>query len=140
MEDTSIVLMVKDNKTGFLEKEIGSYKIDENENLVVSAFVLDDKGNYEVHLKISIDRDIEDWEFNAIYDYYDDENIKNLVTSINEIEDCYNPTWEVTFDFVNSSTDMEEKIKSILACHKTELLDTYAVIKDKEQEYRGLNL
>lgn len=140
MEDTSIVLMVKDNKTGFLEKEIGSYKIDENENLVVSAFVLDDKGNYEVHLKISIDKDIEDWEFNAIYDYYDDENIKNLVTSINEIEDCYNPTWEVTFDFVNSSTDMEEKIKSILACHKTELLDTYGVIKDKEQEYRGLNL
>lgn len=137
MEDTSIVLMVKNIKTGFLEKEIGSYKIEENENLIVSAFVLECKGNYEVHLKISIDKEIEDWEFNAIYDYYDNESIKELVTSINEVENCYNPTWEVTFAFINSSVDMEEKIKTILACHKKELLDTYEVIKDKEKEYRG---
>lgn len=133
--DTLIVIMLKNKSTGFIEKEIGSYNVYENENLIVNAYALQNDNNYKVYFKISTDKDVEDWEFNAIYDYYDDTKIKTLVDTITEIEDCYNPTWEVTFDFINSHSDMQNKINDILNCHKLELLDVYNVIKDKKEEY-----
>lgn len=135
MEDTVIVIMSKNKQTGFLEKEIGSYTINENDNLIVNTYAIENNGSYDIHIKISTDKDIEDWEFNAIYDYYDDTNIKSKVISIEEVEDCYNPTWEIVFKFIDSQEIMNEEIKNILHCHKNELLDVYNIIKDKKEEY-----
>jgi hypothetical protein len=133
--DTVIVIMSKNKETGFLEKEIGNYTVSENDNFIVNVYALEEAGLYKVHIKISTDKEVEDWEFSAIYDYYDDEAIKTLVTEIIEIEDCYNPTWEVVFDFIDSQQAMEDKIEAILECHKNELLEVYETIKDKKSEY-----
>lgn len=135
MEDTLIVIMLKNSSTGFFENEIDSYNLGVNENLVVNAYAVEENNSYKIHLKISIDRDVEDWEFNAIYDYYDDEAIKKLVSIISEVDDCYNPTWEVVFDFIDSHEKMEQKLNDILKCHKNEILDVYEAIKDKKDEY-----
>jgi len=135
MEDTLIVIMLKNNSTGFLETEIGSYNLGINENLVVNAYATQQDNKYKIHLKISTDKDVEDWQFNAIYDYYDDETIKNLVDDIFEVDDCYNPTWEVVFDFIDSHKQMEQKLNDILNCHKKELLDVYETIKNKKDDY-----
>ncbi len=129
-----MVLIIMCKKNGLFEKELESYEIVENENLIVSAYAVEAEG-YKIYLRISLDRDVEDWEFSAIYDYYDEDIIKPLVTSINAIEDCYNPTWEIEFDFIDSREEMEQKIQQILNCHKDELLDVYNVIKDKKEEY-----
>lgn len=135
MEDTLIVIMLKNNTTGFLETEIDSYNLGVNENLVVNAYAMEQDKQYKIYLKISTDRDVEDWEFNAIYDYYDGEAIKNLVNNIYEVDDCYNPTWEVVFDFIDSHEQMEQKLNDILNCHKNELIDVYETIKDKKDDY-----
>ena len=37
MEDTVIVIMLKDIKTGFLDKELASYTISENEKLIYNT-------------------------------------------------------------------------------------------------------
>lgn len=135
MDDTLIVIMLKDSSTGFLEKELGSYCVGEYENLIVNAYALECDKKYKVYIKVSVDRDVEDWEFDAIYDYYDDTAIREIVTSIEEVEDCYNPTWEITFDFIESNQHMEDRLKQILKYHHDELYDVYTVIEQKKEEY-----
>ncbi|MGL4790233.1 MAG: DUF6762 family protein, partial [Anaerotignaceae bacterium] len=110
MDETSIVIMVKDIETGFLEKELGSFKITEYENLIYNTFAVEENGKMQVFMKITTDRDVEDWEFDAIYDYYDSETILPLVTSISEEVDCFNPTWLISFDYDENVPVLEKKI------------------------------
>ncbi|MGE4214378.1 MAG: DUF6762 family protein [Anaerotignaceae bacterium] len=135
MEETVIVIMLKDSKTGFLEKELGCYKISENENLIYNAYALEEEGKTQVCMRITTDREVEDWEFEAIYDYYDSETILPFVTSIEEDGDCYNPTWCITFDFIDNIEEMEEKIGNIIKLHQQELQSVYEAISDKRDEY-----
>ncbi len=134
MEDTLIVIMLKDPQTGFLDKEIASFKITENESLIYNTYAAEENGAYWVHIKITCDRELEDWEFEAVYDYYDAESILNEVETIEECDDCYNPTWDVKFKF-DESTDLEKKINDILDIHKKELESVYKIISDKRNEY-----
>ncbi len=137
MEETFLVLMLKDKETGFLDREISSYKIGENENLIVNIFATEeDSDKIIVHLKITTDKDCEDWEFDAIYDYYDNEIYNGMINSFNEETEVYNPTFKLTFDYDSDDDKMEEFIKHILDLHKKELLDVYETIKDKEEEYK----
>lgn len=135
MDETVIVIMLKDTETGFLEKELGSYKITENEMLIYNAFATESEGKIIVTMKITTGREVEDWEFDAIYDYYDEGTLSPVVTSIEEEADCYNPTWIVTFDFDENTNAMEDKIGNILKLHNQELMSVYEAIKDKRDEY-----
>ncbi len=135
MEETVIVIMLIDEESGFLDKELGSYKISENESLIYNTFAFKKNDEIVVAMKITTEREVEDWEFDAIYDYYDNETISPFVTSIEEEEDCYNPTWKITFDFDENVQVMEEKIKNILRLHNQELMSVYDVIKDKRDDY-----
>jgi len=135
MEETVIVIMLKDKETGFLEKELGSYKVSKNEGLIYNTYAVEQEDKIIVYMKLTIDRDVEDWEFEAIYDYYDNETISSLVSSIEEEEDCYNPTWMVSFDFNDDVQKMEKNIDNILELHVKELTSVYEVIIDKRNEY-----
>jgi len=136
MDETVIVIMLKDKETGFLDKELGSYKIESNENMIYNTFASEkEDGTYEVTMKLTCDRDVEDWEFEAIYDYYDSETLMPAVTSIIEEEDCFNPTWSVTFDFIENVEEMESKISYVLNLHVQELNSVYEAIADKRDEY-----
>lgn len=135
MEETLIVIMLKDKETGFLDKEIASLKVEENENLIYNTYAEEENGAYSVHMKITCDRDVEDCEFDAIYDYYDAEPILEEVETIEEEDDCYNPTWDVKFAFIDNIEEMENKVKKILTIHKKELESVYEIISDKRDEY-----
>lgn len=135
MDETVIVIMLKDAETGFLDKELGCYKIEENEGLIYNTFAIEENGKYMVCIKLTCDKEITDWEFEAIYDYYDMETIMPFVASIEEDNDCYNPTWKVSFDFIESVEQMELKISSLLKLHKQELESVYETIADKRDDY-----
>ncbi|MEA4816494.1 MAG: DUF6762 family protein [Lachnospiraceae bacterium] len=136
MEETVIVIMLKDEKTGFLDKELGGYKIEEGEELIYNTYAyLSENGKYKVVMKLSTDRNVSDWEFQAIYDYYDIETLLPFVSSISEDEDCYNPTWIIEFDFVDSEEEMENKISNLIKLHKEELNSVYEAIADKRNDY-----
>ncbi|MCT4509653.1 MAG: hypothetical protein N4A48_13025 [Tepidibacter sp.] len=136
MESFALVLMQKNKETLEIEKEIGSYTIGSNVDLIDGIYMTCEDEKNIVHLKITTEKDVEDWEFSAILDYYDDEVLNGIVLSVKEIEDAYNPTWEVTFEFVDSQDGMQSKIESIIDKHKKELDDVYAEIKDREEEYK----
>lgn len=135
MEDTVIVIMLKNPKTGFLEKELASLALKENEKLIVNIFAQEENEKLKTHIKVTTDKDVSDWEYDAVFDYYDADIFKSLAENIIEVQECYNPTWEIIFEYTDDKEELEEKIKKILEIHRNELEDVYETIKDKEDEY-----
>ena len=97
MEDTVIVIMLKDAETGFLEKELGAYTLPENSGLIFNIYA-ENEGK-EVVLRLTCDKELQDWEYDAVYDYYDTETVGALVDVIEEEDGHYDPVWMVRFPF-----------------------------------------
>lgn len=134
--DTVIVIMQKNKESGFLEKELASLNISENDELIVNLFAIEED-SLKLHIKITTDKDMEDWEYSAIYDYYDPEIFGDKIESITEIEDSYNPEWELVLDYPEDLIELEDKIIDILKIHRQELNSVYEVIKDKKGDYEN---
>lgn len=134
MDETIIVIMLKNKSTGFLEKELGSLDLTENAGYIVNIFAIDDNEGRQLHIKLSTERDVEDWEYSAIYDYYDTEVFKGMAEVL-EADDDYNPVWELVIDYNEDLKALEERVAELLAVHKKEIEDVFETIKDKESEY-----
>ena len=135
MEESVLVIMLRDPETGFLDKELGSYDVGEDDALIYNTYARETPEGVEVCLKLTVDREVEDWEFSAIYDYYDDAPLREAVTSFAEVEDAYNPTWEVTLPYLENTTAMEEALKKVLRLHKRELASVYEAIAGQKDAY-----
>lgn len=135
MDEMAVVIMEKDMKTGFLSKELGSYSINYDVNLISRIFVTADEEKRVVNMYLTTPGDFEDWEFNAIYDTYDTGLYGNNILSIEEDEDSYNPTWLVKFDFIENDRAMEAKLNEILKIHSDELKRVLEQIKGMKEEY-----
>lgn len=127
-----IVIMEKNPATGFLEKEIASLSLSKNEEFIVNLYSVKN----ELFIKLSTDREVKDWEFDAIYDYFDPGVFDGKAKRVCEVEDTYNPTWELVTDFDENDIDgLTERIIEILDIFKKEIYDVYETVKDKEGEY-----
>ncbi|MGL5821552.1 MAG: DUF6762 family protein [Sarcina sp.] len=134
MEFSSLVLMERDNETGFLGKELGSFSVGEGAKFVKRLFVCDD----EVNLIFDTDKDVEEWEFSAIFDLFDVAVFEENGFEVEEVDDEYNPTWKVIFKY-DKNADHEE-IRSILndICEIIEenMIKVFNDISNKEEEYK----
>ena len=137
MEPFAVIIMKKDSETGFLDKELGSYMIKEHGDYIDSIYVLELDGKNIAHMRVSTDFDVQDWQYSAIYDYYDEDKVKALedVLSIEAIEEEFNPLWEIRFVLPEIEEAAEEMMVRILTSHKNELDEVLKEIKDKEEEY-----
>ena len=136
-QETVFVIMLKNKKTGFLEKELGSLNINKNDEYIVNLFVLKEDDGKKLHLRISTDRDVEDWEYGAIFDNYNYDSYGDNVIEIDEIDNDYNPVWEIVIDYDDNLSVVEERVAEILDIHSNELKRVYEEIKDKESEYKN---
>lgn len=134
MEDTIIVIMLKNKNTGFLEKELASLDLTENVEYIVNIFAVDEEDGRKLHIKLSTERNVEDWEYSAIYDYYDPECFDDKAVVI-DADDDYNPVWELIIDYNEDISVLEEEVAELLEIHKREIEDVFETIKDKESEY-----
>jgi len=137
MEDLSVVIMEKDSETGFLSKELGSYNVVWDINMIDRIFVISENDKKAVNLFITIPGDFEDWEFNAILDNYNIEQYSEKVLTMEEDEDSYNPTWIIKFDFIEDGSRMEEKLNELLEMHDTEVKRVLNDIKSMEEDYKN---
>ena len=135
-QETVFVIMLKNKETGFLEKELGSLNINKNDEYIVNLFVLKEDDGKKLHLRISTDRDVEDWEYGAIFDNNYDSYGDNVI-EIDEIDNDYNPVWEIVIDYDDNLSVVEERVAEILDIHSNELKRVYEEIKDKESEYKN---
>jgi hypothetical protein len=136
MDDMAVVIMEKDPKTGLLSRELGSYHINYDLNLIDKIFVTFENGEKIVNEYLTTPGEFKDWEFNAIYDTYDMEIYGDTILSMEEDDESYNPTWLVRFDFLEDDVAMESKLNEILRMHSEELKNVLEKIKGMEEEYR----
>lgn len=135
MDNELIVLMEKEAGTKAFIREVTSFSLD-NGDLIHALYMCKEEDKYVVHALLTTGREDADWEYEALYDYYDEDALLNLVSTIEDADDYYSPTWEVTLDYIDDRVDMEIKLQELLNKHKETLDKAYEEISDKEEEYK----
>ena len=131
MDFSSLVLMEKDKETGFIKKELGSFEVNEGALYVKKLFVLDDT----VNMYFDTNKNVEEWEYSAIYDLFDVEPFEEKGYEVTEDLDEYNPTYIINFKYEDDYEVMKEKINECLSLIKSGMEDVFEAIKGKEAEY-----
>ncbi|MDZ4957354.1 hypothetical protein GNF51_16590, partial [Clostridium perfringens] len=106
MDFSSLVLMEKDKDTGFITKELGSFQVSEGALYVKKLFVLDGI----VNLYFDTNKDVEEWEYSAIYDVFNCDSFIKEEFEIEDLLDEYNPTFLIKFNYVDDYGLMKERI------------------------------
>ncbi|ETI89164.1 MAG: hypothetical protein PWP67_2775 [Clostridium butyricum] len=131
MDFSSLVLMEKDKETGFIKKELGSFEVNEGALYVKKLFVLDDT----VNLYFDTNKNVEEWEYSAIYDLFNVEPFEEKGYEITEDLDEYNPTYIINFKYEDDYEVMKEKINECLSLITSGIETVFEAIKGKEAEY-----
>ena len=132
-ENTEIVVMLRDAE-GLLSRELASVRVERDAYLLNIA--AEEHGDaYRVRAKVTTERDVADWEFNAIYDYYDDAVYADENAACAELEDCENPAWALTFPWDGDEDALEAALNRLLALHAAELASVYEAIAPLMDEY-----
>lgn len=132
MDFSSLVLMEKDKETGFITKELGSFQVGEGALFVKKFFVVDGI----VSLIFDTNKDVEEWEYSAIYDLYDYDLFKENNFHIEDVDDEYNPTFMVKFDYIEDYDKMKSVIEDCLSIIDETMENVFKAIEGKEEEYK----
>lgn len=132
MEFSSLVLMEKDKETGFISKELGSFEVNEGALYVTKLFVL----NNEVNLYFDTNKDVEEWEYSAIYDLFNKEAFTEEGYTIEEELDEYNPTFILKFAYKEERSEMKKDLDKVVALIEMEMEKVFRAIEGKEEEYK----
>ncbi|GAA0779868.1 hypothetical protein GCM10008908_39260 [Clostridium subterminale] len=132
MDFSAIVLMEKDKDTKFFTRELGSYEVNEGAEYIIKLFYDGEK----VNLYFDTNKDVEEWEFSAIYDLFDDESFNDIVDSIEIYDEEFNPTWIVTFDYDEDHNVLNNRLNNICIRIKEALEKVFIDIEGKSVEYQ----
>ena len=132
MDFSSLVLMEKDKETGYITKELGSFEVNEGALYVKKLFVLDD----EVNLYFDTNKDVEEWEYSAIYDLFNSDRFIEKGFKVEEDLEEYNPTFILKFPFEEEYSDMKEKLDEVVELIDSEMNNVFEAIKGKEEDYK----
>jgi hypothetical protein len=132
MEFSSLVLMEKDKDTGFMVNELGSYEVGEGAEYIKKMFYDGDK----INIYFDTNNDVEDWEYSAIFDLFDENKFVEQGYFIEQVDDEYNPTWLIKFDYDEEHSIISSKINNLCALIKTYIGKVFDDIKGKEEDYR----
>ena len=132
MDFSSLVLMEKDKETGYITKELGSFEVNEGALFVRKLFVLDD----EVNLYFDTNKYVEEWEYSAIYDLFNEDRFVEEGFSIEDDLDEYNPTFILKFKYEEEYNDMKELITKAVNLIQEEMNSVFEKIEGKEEDYK----
>lgn len=132
----AIVLMEKEKETGFLTTMRGSFILQQGSDVVDRIYLIKESEIEEmVHLFVTVPKEVEDWEYSAIFDEYNIDLFSELGVKTEEVEESYNPTWEVVFQYDVRHQVTERKINEIIAAHIKELQRVLEEIQNKKADY-----
>ena len=132
MDFSSLVLMEKDKETGFITKELGSFEVNEGALYVRKLFVIDNI----VNLYFDTNKDVEEWEYSAIYDLFNKDIFIENGFEIDEDLDEYNPTFILKFKYSDEYIDMKEMIDKAVNLISKEMNNVFKNIEGKDEEYK----
>ena len=131
MDFSSLVLMEKDKETGFITKELGSFEVNEGALYVKKLFVLDN----EVNLYFDTNKDVEEWEYSAIYDLFSIKRFEEEGFRIEEELDEYNQTFILKFPYKEEHLEMKDVLDKVVELINEEMEKVFLAIEGKEEEY-----
>lgn len=132
LDFSSLVLMERNKETNHFVREMGSYKVNDGAAFVTKFFYDGEK----VSMVFDTGKDVEEWEYSAIFDLFNTEAFEQSRFIIEEMTDEYNPTWILKFDYIEEHNDMEDKINEACSLIEEELENVFEAIKGKEEEYK----
>jgi hypothetical protein len=132
LDFSSLVLMERNKETNHFVREMGSYKVNDGAAFVTKFFYDGDK----VSMVFDTGKDVEEWEYSAIFDLFNTEAFEQSRFIIEEMINEYNPTWILKFDYIDEHNDMEDKINEACSLIEEELENVLVAIKGKEEEYK----
>lgn len=136
MENVSLVIMEKEKDSGFLGKELGSYKVKYDTEYISNIYASRDDGGLYVSMYLTLPGEFEDWQYNAILDNYNLGLYEGKTVSAEEDEESYNPGWIIKFLFIGDDTAMEKKLNELLEIHVSEVQRVQSELNNLEDEYR----
>ena len=131
MDFSSLVLMEKDKETGFIKKELGSFQVNEGALFVKKLYVLDEI----VYMHFDTNKNVEEWEYSAIYDLFNSEAFTESGYDIEEDLDEYNPAYIIKFKYEDDYDLMKKKIQEVVSIIEKEMNLVFEAIQGKETEY-----
>ncbi|GAB6167752.1 hypothetical protein JCM1393_02120 [Clostridium carnis] len=131
MDFSSLVLMEKDKETGFITKELGSFEVSEGALYVKKLFVLDNT----INLYFDTNKDVEEWEYSAIYDLFNYDTFEESGFSIEDVLDEYNPTFLIKFNYEDDYIIIKERLDKCVNLIEEAMEKVFNDIKGKEEEY-----
>lgn len=132
MDYSSLILMERDSETGFITKEIGSYKVSEGAEYIKGFYVKGDT----VYIKFDTNKDVEEWEYSAVYDVFDMELFESDGFIIEEVDDEYNPTFLASFKYEDDYEYINEKLSLCIELIEEAMEKAFKDIEGKEEEYQ----
>jgi len=132
MEFSSLVLVERDKETSHIIREMGSYQVSGGAEYITKLYY----DGESVHLFFDTGRDVEEWEFSAIFDLFDAASFEEKGYEIEDDDDQYNPTWHVTFGYEDDHEVFKGKLNEICGLIETAMEKVFADIEGKEAEYK----
>jgi len=132
MDFSSLVLVERDKETNNIIKELGSYQVSEGAEYITKLF-------YDgecINLFFDTERDVEEWEYTAIFDLFDISEFEEKGFEISDVDDEYNPTWLVRLDYDEDHNVVKEKLSIICELIKKSLDKVFNEIEEKKEEYK----
>lgn len=132
MDFAALVLMEVDKDNKFI-REMGSYEVNDGAEYITKFYYNDEEA--KVKLYFDTHKDVEEWEYTAIYDLFDVEVFENKGFEIEEKDDEYNPTWILKFDYIDDYKNMVEKLIEVCELIKVEMEKAFKKSEENKQEY-----
>lgn len=132
MDFSSLILMEHDENNNFV-REIESYDISDGAQYI-------DKFYYKkgaVYIYFNVGKDVTDWEYSAIYDYFNKDKFTENGYEIKFIDDEYNPEWEVTYQYHDNYEENSKTFGEACSIISSEVSKVLEIIKDKYSEYNN---
>lgn len=131
LEFSSLVLMEREKDTNFFVREMGSYEVDDGANYITKMYY----DGEVINLYFDTGKDVEEWEYTAIFDLFNEETFTSKGYIINTEDDEYNPTWAIKFPYDEEHSIVQEKLKELCITIEKEMLKVFEIIKDNKENY-----
>lgn len=134
MDFAALVLMELDSENKFV-KELGSYEVGDGAEYV-TKFFYSEKDDM-VHLYFDTNEDVEEWQYTAIYDLLNHEAFEESGYELEELDEEYNPTWGIKFEYIEEHRDMVSKLNEICELISVEMKKAFKEAEEKKAEYNA---
>lgn len=123
--------MEVDKETKTFKKELGSFSVSDGAEYITKMYYDGEKVFVYFDTKV----DVEDWQYSACYDLINEETFNQNGFEISDVDDEFNPTWLVKFDYIESHDEMGEKINKLCVLIKGEMERIFKDMEGKKEEY-----